>query len=150
MAVSPLVIFVVLQDGKKVAVHAGELEDPEAFLSAFMRTQAWRDDDEAPMKGWGRVGAGEEDESASESDVEDVEAVEQFEAKYNFRFEDPAGAQVRDMSLNLIMRLHSLFSRVLSHLSSDRNALSSARRFCATKRHQATGRASSSKRAEGC
>lgn len=65
-----------------------------------MRTRAWRDDeDEAPMTGWGRVGAAsaaeDDGEDGAESDVDAVEAADAFEAKYNFRFEQEGSSQVR-------------------------------------------------------
>lgn len=84
------------KDGRGIATHAGELADPDAFLTAFMRTQAWRDDEVPITTGGFRLDTPAEGGAVvdSESDEEAVIAADAFEAKYNFRFEDPTGAQI--------------------------------------------------------
>ena len=65
-----------------IAEHAMEIADPERFLDAFARSHAWRDesDDDVPV--------------IDDDDEEAVAAADSFEASYNFRFEDPAGAEI--------------------------------------------------------
>lgn len=108
-----------LQDktGKGIAEHAQDLANPDKFLSAFMGSRAWKDlereeeednDDDVdndnvrsrPSK------KEEEDDNHSqdsniqkiiekdEEDEEELWKADDFEAAYNFRFEEPNGGQI--------------------------------------------------------
>lgn len=81
------------KNGDGLATHAGELADGEAFLSAYMQAQAWRDDGPSGLQQSSRPEAASV-VSSLESDEEALAAADAFEAQYNFRFEDPAGARI--------------------------------------------------------
>jgi len=84
--------------GGGVAKHADEIKDPDAFLNAMMTSKAWRaierdhdgDDDEDEDE----AGAGGGEAPADSEDDEELAKADEFEAQYNFRFEQPGGAQI--------------------------------------------------------
>jgi len=68
---------------KKLWAEESKLDETDRFLKKFMLTKAWIDRDEL---------------SCDDSKIEEEERVEErldaFEARYNFRFEEPNADQV--------------------------------------------------------
>jgi protein KRI1 len=63
--------------GNKTVEHAGEIRDPEGFLSAFMRSDVWKKDslnERRPV------------EVSDSEDLEHIDKADEFEAVHNFRF----------------------------------------------------------------
>lgn len=85
--------------GGGVAMHADELQDPEGFLNAMMKSRAWKaiedenaDDDDDDGDGQGKFSTHAVNDS---EDDEEVWKAEDFEAQYNFRFEEQGGAKIQ-------------------------------------------------------
>lgn len=69
------------KDSDTFADPRGEVDDGEQYLIDFMKNKKWIDKD-----------ATEQDNLDEESSVEDLDRVDDFEAKYNFRFEQAEAA----------------------------------------------------------
>jgi hypothetical protein len=69
--------------GKKVAEHADELADPEGFLSAYLRSRVWKEDEEEEDDG--AVPHYEDIVREDEADEAELERADNYEAQYNFR-----------------------------------------------------------------
>lgn len=76
--------------GVKLAEHADELADPEAFLNAFARSRVWKEAEDGSDSDDG-VAAGlkvphyEDIVKDVEKDAQELERADEFEAQYNFR-----------------------------------------------------------------
>jgi len=88
--------------GGGVAMHADELQDPEGFLNAMMKSRAWKaiedenaDDDDDNNGDKGNFGKFTTDVVDDSEDDEEVWKAEDFEAQYNFRFEEQGGAKIQ-------------------------------------------------------
>jgi protein KRI1 len=84
--------------GGGVAMHADELQDPEGFLNAMMKSRAWKaiEDENADEDGEGEFGKFTPHHPVDDSeDDEEIWKAEDFEAQYNFRFEEQGGAKIQ-------------------------------------------------------
>ena len=107
-----------------IADHAGELADPEGFLAAFMRSRAWKEEEDGEMEDdeadaveaaaasaaaaantaaaaaagatttTNAAAAGRIPGVPDEEDEAHLEAADAYEARYNFRFEEPGGGEI--------------------------------------------------------
>jgi protein KRI1 len=88
--------------GGKTALHGDQVADPDAFLATFLKSNAWRvierdNDHDDEDVGSGGVGINVAVKTTTIPDSEDEEEVwkaEDFEAGYNFRFEEKGGGAI--------------------------------------------------------
>ena len=92
--------------GGKTALHGDQVADPDAFLATFLKSNAWRvmerdndndnDNDDNDVVGGGMINnvAVKTTTIPDSEDEEEVWKAEDFEAGYNFRFEEKGGGAI--------------------------------------------------------